>query len=365
MDRSGAGSADRPRFVLVAGSTATATIDGISAAGVDADLLWHTPSADAELLVYGGTVRTPAVPVSPTGCPTPAVVTRAVRERRWFPVTVVDAGLAKPTAAPTLASSATPGGDVRDPEPAPGGAEAFARAREFGRSLSRVASRSDAGIVVGETIPGGTTTAMGVLAVLGEREAVSSSLPTNPLDRKREAVETGLDASGIDRGGAAGDPERALRLMGDPVLATVAGLAIGAAERDRSVTLAGGTQMLAATALVRHAGVDVPVEVSTTSYVAEDASAAFAETARDLGVETTVTDPGFGSGDHSALARFAAGEAKEGVGMGGALALADRAAVPMARIREQARTVYERLDLGEGTDEPARTDRSDDRRQRQ
>lgn len=39
----------------------------------------HTPSADAEILVSGRPVRAPVVPVSPTGCPTSDVVTRAVR----------------------------------------------------------------------------------------------------------------------------------------------------------------------------------------------------------------------------------------------------------------------------------------------
>jgi uncharacterized protein (TIGR00303 family) len=342
MAASDAGPADRPRFVLVAGTTTTATIDGISAAGADADLLWHTPSADAELLVYGGTVRAPTVPVSPTGCPTPAVVTRAVRERLDFPVTVVDAGLAKPTGAPTVDLGATPGGDVRYPDAVPGGADVFERAREFGSELRGP-------LVVGETIPGGTTTAMGVMAALGERERVSSSLPANPLDVKRRVVEAGLDASGLERGGAAGEPLCALREIGDPVLATVAGLIAGATESDTGLTLAGGTQMLTAVALARHAGVDDAIEVATTGYVARDGTAAFAETAQDLGVETTVTDPGFGSTDHPGMARFAAGEAKEGVGMGGALALADRTGLPMADVREQVRTAYERLGLGETT----------------
>ena len=77
--------------MLAAGSTRTGAIDGISAAGAAPDLLAHTPSADAEILVYGAPVRSPVVPVSPTGCPTPAVVTRAVLERLDVEVTVVDA----------------------------------------------------------------------------------------------------------------------------------------------------------------------------------------------------------------------------------------------------------------------------------
>jgi len=334
---------DRPRVVLVAGTTATATVEGISAAGADPALARHTPSADAELLVYGDTVRAPAVPVSPTGCPTPAVVTRAVRERLGFPVTVLDAGLAEPTGAPTVDVGASPGGDLSEAEPVPDAGAVFERARELGRALPGE-------LVVGETIPGGTTTALGVLAALGEREAVSSSLPDNPVELKRRVVADGLDASGLDRGGAAGDPERALRSMGDPVLTVVAGLVVGANEAGGTVTLAGGTQLLAASALARHAGVEGALELATTAYVAEDPSADVDALAADLGVDVTVTDPGFGRSDHPSMARFAAGEAKEGVGMGGALALADRAGLPMADVRERVRAVYERLGLPETHD---------------
>ena len=77
------------RLVLCAGTTRTAEIDGISAAGADPELMAHTPSADGEILVYGRPVRAPVVPVSPTGCPTPAVVTRAVVERLNLDTTIV------------------------------------------------------------------------------------------------------------------------------------------------------------------------------------------------------------------------------------------------------------------------------------
>jgi len=53
---------DRTRFVLTAGTTRTAAIDGISAAGADPEAMVHTPAADAEILTYGTTVRAPAVP---------------------------------------------------------------------------------------------------------------------------------------------------------------------------------------------------------------------------------------------------------------------------------------------------------------
>jgi uncharacterized protein (TIGR00303 family) len=325
------------RFVLVGGNTATARIDGISAAGAAPEVMVHTPAADLEIVEYGRPVRAPVVPVSPTGCPTPAVVTRAVRELLGFETLAVDAGLARPTDAPTVATGASTGADVRDAQAVPDADAAFARGRELGRSLP------DDALAVGETVPGGTTTALGVLVALGEQPNVSSSLPDNPLALKRRVVDEGLAASDLAAGGAAGDPVAALRAVGDPVLAVVAGLTVGAAETDTDVLLAGGTQLATAAALARHAGVERPVSLATTSFVAADDSADVAGLAADLDVELTVTDPGFERLPHSATDAYAAGEAKEGVGMGGALALADRAGVPMADVRDRLVAVYDRL----------------------
>lgn len=324
------------RFVLVAGTTETAAIDGISAAGADPDVMVHTPSADAEIVTYGKPVRASVVPVSPFGCPTPAVMTRAVREELGFELTVVDGGLAEPTGAPTVTVGAKPGDDIRDPDPVHTAPGAYEAARQFGRAL-------DDELMLAETIPGGTTTAMGVLRALGERPAVSSSLPDNPVEQKESVVADGLAASSLSEGDAAGDPKCAVRRMGDPVLAVTAGLAHGAVETETAVTFAGGTQMLAVVALLRHAGVEGRLPLSTTSFVATDETAAVDRLASDLNVDLTATAPGFEGVDHPGMAAYAEGEAKEGVGMGGALALAARAGIPMASVRDRIETVYDRL----------------------
>ena len=340
-------------FVLVAGTTDTAQIDGISAAGADPAVMAHTPSADAEILTYGTTASAPVVPVSPTGCPTPAVVTRAVRERLGFETAVLDAGLSAPTAAPTHDLGGGPGADVREPVAVPDAVSIHDRARAFGRDVP--ADR----LVIGETIPGGTTTAKGVLAALGERTAVSSSLPTNPVTLKREVVETGLANSELECGGLAGEPLAAVRRMGDPVLAAVAGLVRGADESETTVTLGGGTQLAAAAALVRHtdrgaAAATVPLELATTSFLAADESAAIRELAADLSLSLTVTDPGFDALDHPATNGYLAGEAKEGVGMGGALALAAEADLSNELTRTAVSSVYERVTGGAADDTTCR-----------
>ena len=65
------------RLALVAGTTATAGVDGSSAAGADPELMWHTPSADLDILVPGGT--TPALGVL-TAIGEPATVSSSLPE---------------------------------------------------------------------------------------------------------------------------------------------------------------------------------------------------------------------------------------------------------------------------------------------
>ena len=329
--------ADGPPFVLVAGNTETASIDGLSAAGASPELARHTPAADAEVLAFGRIVRAPAVPVSPTGCPTPALVTRAVADLVDLGPIVADAGLAAPTAAPTTDLGGAPGRDVREHVAVPDAGAIVAAAREVGASLPGEE------MFVAETVPGGTTTALGVLRALGEPHGVSSSLPKNPMDRKRAIVDAGLDASGLEAGDCSDAPVEAVRSVGDPVQAGVLGLVLGAVDAGVRVTLAGGTQMVAAGALLRHAGVDAPLSLATTSFVAADPAADVEAAARSLDLDPMVTDPGFGGVDHPAMAAYVRGEAKEGVGMGGALTLADREGVPMAAVRDRLETRYAEL----------------------
>lgn len=326
------------RLVLAAGATETAAIEGISAAGADPAVRAHTPGADAEILVFGRPVRSPVVPVSPTGCPTPAVVTRAVRELVGFELSVLDAGFAHPIAAPTVDLGAEPGADVREPVAVPGAREIHDATRELGGESSHGER-----VLLAETIPGGTTTALGVLAALGEPATVSSSLPENPLERKRKVVDAGLEASDLAHGDAAGDPIEAIRAVGDPVLAALTGFARGALDANADVVLAGGTQLLAVAACLRHLGIEAEIDLATTSYLRADPSANVDALAEAVDVDITATDPGFDAVDHPAAAAYCRGEAKEGVGMGGALRLAAAPATTMEAVRQRFIRIVDRL----------------------
>src|SRR4030067_339541 len=132
-------------------------------------------------------------------------------------------------------------------------------------------------LVIGESIPGGTTTALGILSALGVHAEgkVSSSMPENPHGLKSETVKTGLAAAGERFGSLANNPIRAISCVGDPMMPAFAGLVIGAATQV-PVLMAGGTQMSAVLAVINALNSDVlcNVAIGTTRWVISDRSSA-------------------------------------------------------------------------------------------
>lgn len=306
----------------VVGSTATARIHGVSGAGASPPATAWTPAADAEILAYGRPVATPGVPRAPDGTPTPAVLTRAALSAIDERAIVLEAGLAAPTAAPTVVLGERSGGDIRDGTAVPRAESIAGRARRHGRTLDVDH------LVVGESIPGGTTTALALARALDVDLTVGSSLPENPRERKTAVVETALATGGID---PPIDPIAAIAAVGDPVQAALLGLSEGVRAAGGRVTLAGGTQMLAVAAALA-ARESPPDRVATTAALAR--SVPFVATAERIGVDPVVTalevDP------DGPLGGYARGVAKEGAALGGALALADRAGVDLTTVREAA-----------------------------
>ena len=72
--------------------------------------------------------------------------------------------------------------------------EVIERAKVLGEQMAKASDY----LVIGESIPGGTTTALGVLTALGvdAEGKVSSTLPQNPHSLKSEVVKSGLKAAG-------------------------------------------------------------------------------------------------------------------------------------------------------------------------
>jgi uncharacterized protein (TIGR00303 family) len=327
-------------FCCVLSSTETSKIPGISAAGANPELVDYTPAGDAELVEWGRIVQAPVVPFTPSGCPTPALITRAALELTGVKAIFFNAGLRHLPIVPLIDLQAKPGRDIRNEIAVEDVEGIYNRAERCGRGLGKLAQN----VVIGESIPGGTTTALGVLRALGYDFDVSSSFPQNPLDLKKKVVEEGLEVSGIKAGDFSKEPLRATRLMGDPMQPAVLGLAQGAKQEGAQVILAGGTQMVCVAALIKHLGVGLEgIFLATTKYIASDQSIRFGKMMEVLGCDYTATDPGFGESEIEELGRYESGEVKEGVGAGGAIYMANSLGISSDKIRARVEALYRPL----------------------
>jgi uncharacterized protein (TIGR00303 family) len=302
---------ENPVFAIVLGNTLLSTVPGVSGAGMSPEKTVLTPILDSELITHG-TIRSRKMkPNTPTGCPTPAVITRAMMVLLGMEPLFINAGLTTQPVIPCLDVYGEPGKDPRDGDAVPRARELYARGGQVGRFLSQSGDL----LMLGECVPGGTTTALCVLRGLGIPASVSSSFVNNPVALK-EAICAQIQER--IRTAQSMDPLDIIRIGGDPMLAVVAGIA--ATFRGETV-LAGGTQMLAVAAVLRELGKEVP-SVVTTVYVRDDPSAGFPATADMIGAHVYYVDPDFATIGHMGLSRYCIGEVKEGIGAGGAMFLA-------------------------------------------
>ena len=301
----------RPMVALVLANTMLSTVPGISGAGPTPEATLLTPVLDAELVTTGAITSMPARPNTPTGCPTPAAITRSMVEMTGLAPIHINAGLAHTPTVPCLDIYGRPGGDPREGDAVPEATRLFERGEMAGRLLSQ---HSDL-LVIGECVPGGTTTALCVLRALGYEASVSSAFVKNPLGLKDAVCREVL--ARIDETGAE-EPLDILRAAGDPMIPVAAGIASACPEK---VILAGGTQMLAVAATIRALERRVPPLV-TTVYIRDDPTAGFTRSIAEIGTTAYYVDPDFASIGHAGLARYCIGEVKEGTGAGGMLMLA-------------------------------------------
>lgn len=335
-------SEDGLLFVLFIGSTRTSTIPGISIAGPTPEATLYTPTLDAEYLLAGKPLSLDVVPVSPEGVPTPAVVSRALLRLLGIPALVVDSGAFLEPRIPHVALPSRRVGERIDTGRAlPRGTAArlYEEARLLGRTLARGLD-----VVVGESIPGGTTTAMAIMEALGfrARGRVSSAGPSNPHDLKVRVYEDGVRSSGLEV--PARDPFEAVDAVGDPLHVSIAGFVAGALEAGSRVVLGGGTQMCAVLAILSRLDVDLEgrVSLATTSWLARDDSSDIEGLLSDVypGTPLVVSGVDFGRSRFRGLRMYEEGYVKEGVGMGGLLALARARGIPEGRVLEAVEEEY-------------------------
>jgi uncharacterized protein (TIGR00303 family) len=301
----------KPVFCGILANTLLSTVPGVSGAGPSAEKTLLTPVIDAELILNGRITSYPVKSDTPTGCPTPATITRAMVELCKLEPLFINAGLRHTPTVPCIDVYGQVGDDPRFHNAVPRARDLFIQGERIGRTLS---GWSDL-LVLGECVPGGTTTALCVLRALGYEASVSSSYASNPVSIKEDICRAALSRITADRVTA---PLEIMKYTGDPMMPVAAGIA---SAYTGDLLLAGGTQMLAVAALIKSLDIPLP-SVVTTSYVRDDASANVENLVRSIGVDTYYVDPGFGDLGHPGLARYCIGEVKEGIGAGGAMCLA-------------------------------------------
>ena len=299
-------------FAFVISYTETCEIPGITFAGADKNSIQFTPPADAEYLHYGYCKTIDKIPMTPDGKPTPGILTKTALESSSIPHLTINAGSKISPQLPFI-ETGLPFGKNISIEDAMTDSQ-VSQAVDFGRILGRsLASLTDC-LVIGESIPGGTTTALAVLRALGFDAKVSSSIPENPIELKNQIVESALKRINSEH------PYSIVAKVGDPMIPFVAGM-LSSASGVSKVMLAGGTQMAAVLAFASKIGFNEEnTVIGTTSYITNDENANFKELVQKIAnIPIISVDPNLKNSRHSGLRAFSEGFAKEGVGAGGSI----------------------------------------------
>jgi uncharacterized protein (TIGR00303 family) len=326
-------------FMLALSNTATANIEGITQAGIPG-MIHLTPTLDSEFLLTGAVHSLDNIAETPKGVPTPALITRAIHLLSPYShIELLDLGLEVP---PKVDASYIHSFDISPSDSittANTGASIDAKALfEKGLAFGKSYACKDDYLILGESVPSGTSTATATALALGydAKALFSSSFKDVPNNIREESINKALaNVKAND------DIWDILSKVSDNMLIFNAGFILGVNSRFPLV-LAGGTQMacvlLVANSCLRGLTSDdlfseqenesseglTPfnnVSLCTTKWVAEDKNSdikALLEMC-DFPINAYYSNFDFSLSRHPALKLYDEGEAKEGVGAGGAL----------------------------------------------
>tara|TARA_B100001079_G_scaffold270498_1_gene285026 strand:+ start:924 stop:1994 length:1071 start_codon:yes stop_codon:yes gene_type:complete len=307
-------SLERKRFTfsLVISYTETCEIPGITIAGADKEFLKFTSPADAEYLSYGKCKCIDSIPMSPDGKPTPALLTKVALNTSKIPHFVINAGSKISPDVPSFDSELPIGKNISESSALT--LDDVHNAVEFGKIIGKSISKATDCLVIGESIPGGTTTALATLRGLGIEASVSSSMPKNPIEIKNNVVSSALKRKKSD------DTFEIVAELGDPMIPVCTGM-LSEASKNCRVILAGGTQMTAVLAFAKKVGYEKNnTAIGCTSYIIDDKEALFLETVKQIDdIAVLAINPMLSDSQFYGLRSYSEGFVKEGAGAGGSL----------------------------------------------
>lgn len=309
-------------FLMAGSVTKTCEVEGITQAGIPG-LIHLTPTLDSEFICTGKVFSMPEVAETPKGVPTPGLITRAVHQLKPFEtVEILDLGF---STLPQIEEckihdfGIKPSGSI-DRGAGIDAKVVFEKGVEFGKTYE---TNSDY-IIVGESTPSGTTTAQAVAKALGyETEGLfASSFKDVPVSTKEETISKAMKRIEKEK-----DIFNRLGSVSDNMLLFVGGFLVEASKK-REVVLAGGTQMasclLIVNSLVKELGLKLKasnIGLFTTGWVCNDRDSDIKSILEQLDFipNAYCNEFSFTLSKLPPLKLYDRGEAKEGVGAGGAL----------------------------------------------
>ena len=326
----------RADFLLAASLTRTCETEGITQAGIPGKIAL-TPTLDAEYISHEKLFSLTELAQTPTGVPSPAIITRAVHNLCAFAtIEIADLGLSqKPQNCQIHSFGLLPSDSIAK------GAnfdakEVFAKGMAFGKSYELRGNF----LILAESTPGGTTTAAASVLALGYDlgECFSSSFSKVPRDIKEQTIQQALSLI---------EPEDSrfekLGKVSDQMLVFCAGFLLEASRRFH-IVLAGGTQMAACLLIADALREDLlqrinsqNITLATTQWVAQDENSDIKKILSNLSYtpHAIYTTFSFASSELEILKKYDQGEAKEGVGAGGALAYAKASGLSQEQLLQE------------------------------
>ena len=309
-------------FILALSNTKTANIKGITQAGIPG-MIHLTPTLDSEFVCTGKVRSLENIAETPKGVPTPALITRGIHLLNPYSrVEILDLGL---EVKPKIDYFKVHSFNIEPSDNIAKGANIdaetlFQKGVEFGNSYEC----KDEYIILGESVPSGTTTAMATAIGLKYKvdHAFSSSFKDVPNDIREKTLKLAL--SNLEE---KYDIFDVLSKVSDNMLIFNAGFILGLNNKIPLV-LAGGTQMACVLLIVNRIlqvmGGTINtsnLSLCTTKWVAKDENSDIKALLELLNfpINAYYSDFDFSLSSHPALKLYDQGEAKEGVGAGGAL----------------------------------------------